>query len=119
MLTLQQLGESLTEKHKSRIDFMFYADHYQVIIKYSDKMHISIVLESLMNYNKDDKIQRLLHYVRQNTTVLGYMRSSLAYNKNNDVIVQKWLDKFISVKDILYAIEYLLIHADILTQARY
>jgi CHAD domain-containing protein len=119
MITLEQLTISIQNNHKARIDHIFFADDYEVKIRYSDKLHISVVLEALANYTKDDKSQRLHHYIRLNSKVLGYTSSSLAYNKNNEVLVQRWVDKFTSIADILGSIEDLLFHADILTQAQY
>ena len=119
MITIQQLGEQIQEKQKLAGEFRFYADRYVINIKFTDKTYIYVALESLTNYNRTDKIARLLHYVRQNTNALGYMYSTLAYNKNNDVIVQQWLDRNTSIDKLLHAIDYLLQHADMLTNTHY
>jgi hypothetical protein len=119
MITLEQLTTIIKTNHKARLDHVFFADEYQIKIGYSDKLHISVVLEALANYTKDDKSKRLHHYARLNSAVLGYAASSLAYNKNNEVLVQRWVDKFTSIADILGVIDNLLFHADALTQAQY
>lgn len=119
MLTIRELGEQIQDKKKQAGDFRFYADKYTVNIKFTDNTYIYVALENLTNYNRTDRISRLMHYVRQNTNALGYMYSTLAYNNNNDVIVQQWLDKNTSVESLLHAIDYLLVHADMLTNTHY
>jgi hypothetical protein len=119
MLTLQQLGEILQEKQKHKQDFMFNADHYSVSVKFKEQIYIHVVLESLSNYPRQERNARLLHYVQQNTNVLGYMSSTLAYTKNSDVVIQQYLDRYSSMEYILHVIDYLLQHADILTNSQY
>jgi hypothetical protein len=119
MLTLQQLGETLQERHKHKQDFMFNADQYSVSVKFKEQIYIQVVLESLSNYPRQERNVRLLHYVQQNTNVLGYMLSTLAYTKNSDVVIQQYLDRYSSIDYILHSIDYLLQHADILTNSKY
>lgn len=119
MLTLQQLGEILQQKQKHKEDFMFKADHYSVNVRFKDQIYIHIVLESLSLYPRQERNSRLLNYVHQNTGILGYMSSTLAYTKSSDVVVQQYLDRYSSVDYILHAIDYLLQHADILTYSKY
>ncbi len=119
MLTLQQLGETLQEKQKHKQDFMFNADHYSVSVKFKEQIYIHVVIESLNNYSRSERNVRLLHYVQQNTNILGYMSSTLAYTKNSDVVIQQYLDRYSSIDYILHVIDYLLQHADILTSSKY
>lgn len=119
MLTLQQLGALLQEKQKHKQDFMFNADHYSVSVKFKEQIYIHVVLASLSNYPRQERNVCLLHYVQQNTNVLGYMSSTLAYTKNSDVVIQQYLDKYSSLDYIIHVIDYLLQHADILTNSKY
>jgi hypothetical protein len=119
MLTLQQLGENLQQKQKHKEDFVFNADHYSVRISFKEQIYIQVVLESFSNYSKQERNLRLLYYIQQNTSVLGYMSSTLAYTKSSDVIVQQYLDKYSSINYIMHTIDYLLQHADILTNSKY
>ncbi len=129
MITLNQLREILEYKQQqaqiqknnsnSVERFIFNADHYIVNIEFKDKIYIYVNIENLNNYNRLDKNARLLHYVQQNNDVIGYMSSTLAYAKTNDVIVQQYLDMHSSIDVTIHAIDYLLQHADILTNSKY
>jgi len=119
MLTLQQLGEIIQQKQKHKLEFMFNADHYQINIKFKEQIYIYVILENLSLYTKQQRNLRLLHYVEKNTGVLGYMHSTLAYFKTYDVVVQNYLDKYSSLNHILISIDYILQHADILTDSKY
>ena len=99
MLTLQQLGETLRQKQKHKEDFMFRADHYNVSVRFKEQIYIYIILESLSIYPRSERNLRLLHYVQQNTNILGYMSSTLAYTKSSDVIVQQYLDNLQEILD--------------------
>jgi hypothetical protein len=115
MITLMEL-ERLLQTHKNNKSyFEFKADTYKVCIDFKDKIYIHTIVENLGNYLHKDKIQRLNYYITNNTKALGYIYSTLAYNKNNDVIVQRWLNNSIDLKQTTKAIEDLLQHADILT----
>lgn len=119
MLTLQKLGEILQQKQKHNENFMFKADHYSVSVIFKEQIYINIVLESLSAFARQERNLRLMYYVRQNTKVLGYMSSTLAYTKSNEVIVQQYLNKHSNIDNILHSIDYLLQHADILTNSQY
>ncbi|MET0464165.1 MAG: hypothetical protein ABW007_13465 [Chitinophagaceae bacterium] len=121
MITIQQLAQFLEDKQKHKALFIFYADKYKLHINFTIPHTISIytIIENLTNYNPTDRIARLKYYVQQNTQVLGYMYSTLAYNKDNNVVIQQWLDKTNSIDKILHAIDEMLIHADILTNTHY
>lgn len=115
MITLLEL-EKILQNHKNKKSyFEFQADNYKVCIDFKDKIYLHTVIENLGNYLHKDKIQKLKYYITNNSNVLGYVYSTLAYNKNNDVIVQRWLNNSISLKETTTAIDDLLRHADILT----
>lgn len=120
MITVDYLGEKIKEHQKHKKEFKFYADHYMVSIKFINKIYISTSLENLSAYSSiEDKNQRLIHYIKQNTYAIGYVHSSLAYNKNSEVIVQQWLEYNTNIEQILTHIDYLLRHADLLTNKHY
>jgi hypothetical protein len=121
MITMQELGEKIQKKQQLKSEFNFNADKYKINIKFNDKdyVYIYVVIENLTSYGRIDKIARLTHYVRLNTNVLGYVCSTLAYTKNSDVIVHQWLNKNITTQSLLLAIDYLLQHADVLTDTHY
>jgi len=127
MITLIQLKQILqhkqsqtqTQKNNCIEKFIFNADHYIVNVEFKDKIYIYVSIDNLNAYNRLDKNIRLLHYAQQNTDVIGYISSTLAYTKTNDVIVQQYLDKNSDIDAAVHAIDYLLRHADILTNSKY
>lgn len=115
MITLLELEKILQDHKHKKSYFEFKADNYKVCIDFKDKIHLHTVIENLNDYLHKDKIQRLTYYIKNNSNALGYIYSTLAYNKNNDVIVQRWLNNSSSLKKTVAAIDDLLQHADILT----
>ncbi len=126
MLTLDSL-QTIVQKHlQAQKKMTFCADHYTVHIDFKSThtasnfyAKIYIVLENLATYTKTDKIRSLQNYVKRNTQALAYMHSSLAYSKNHEVIVQYFLFNKTHIDRIMLVINFLLQHADILTQSEY
>jgi len=115
MITILEF-EKMLQTHKiNKSYFEFQADSYKVCIDFKDKIHLHTVIENLETYLHKDKIQRLTYYIKNNSNAVGYIYSTLAYNKNNNVIVQRWVNNSIGLKDTINAIDDLLQHADILT----
>lgn len=116
MITLSQLEKNISDAQKSKKDYGFQADKYIVRVEFSDKTYLSIILEELRSLIPRDKNQRLNYYITKNANAIGYIYSTLAYNKQQEIIVQRWLDNNINISQILSAINDLLQHADILTE---
>jgi hypothetical protein len=115
MITLLEL-ETILQTHKNNKSYLeFWADSYKVCIDFKDKIHLLTVIENLNQYLHKDKLQRLNYYIKNNSNALGYIYSTLAYTKNDDVIVQRWLNHNLTLKQTVAAIDDLLQHADILT----
>jgi hypothetical protein len=119
MITLDTLKTTIQNTKNSKKDMVFYADHYAVHIDFTQHCYMYVVIENLSTYTKTDRIRCLKNYIQRNTQALAYMHSSLAYSKNQEVIVQYLLLNQVSIDLIMQAINFLLQHADILSNLHY
>jgi len=115
MITLSQLEKLITQSKVNKTAFKFQADAYIVEIEYSDKIYINASIDNLEQYTQKDKNHKLNQYIQRNSNAIGYIYSTLAYNKNHNVIVQRWLSGNSNINQTMQALTDILQHADILT----
>lgn len=115
MITLSNLENLIHQSKLNKTTYKFQADAYVIEIDYLDKIYIIANIENLENYTQKDRNHKLNQYIQRNSNAIGYIYSTLAYSKNHNVIVQRWLSISSNINQTMQALKDILQHADILT----